>query len=382
MVKTKMTQTAEAEVTPIKALDKNETYYNFGAGPAMLPVDVMTRAKHEFTNWHGTGMSIMEMSHRSEEFMVVADRAEQDLRDLLQVPDNYRVLFLQGGATSQFAMVPMNQLRGKNSADYIHTGLWSGKALKEAARFCKPNIVASAEASNFTTIPDPETWKFTKDAPYVYYTDNETIHGVEFHNVPDTGTVPLVSDMTSNLLSKPLDINRYGIIFAGAQKNVGPAGLVVVIIRDDLVGHAEKNIPSMFDYALHDKEKSMLNTPPTFSWYMAGLVFKWVKSQGGVREMQNRAKEKSRLLYDYIDSTDFYNNPVDPCCRSAMNIPFTLRDEKLNEKFLEESRTAGLLALSGHRSVGGMRASIYNAMPVEGVMALVDFMQNFAQENG
>ncbi len=381
-MKTKMTQTINAEITPITSLNKNRVYYNFGAGPAMLPVDVMVKAQEEFTNWHGTGMSIMEMSHRSEEFIAVAAQAEQDLRDLLDIPANYRVLFLQGGATSQFAMVPLNLLRGKNSADYLHTGLWSGKALKEATRFCKINVAASSEENNFTSIPDPDTWKLSKDAAYVYCTDNETIHGVEFHYVPETGDIPLVSDMTSNLLSKPLDVKRYGIIFAGAQKNVGPAGLVVVIIREDLLGNAEKNIPSMFDYALHDKEQSMLNTPPTFGWYIAGLVFQWVKANGGVKEMQNLAKQKSRLLYDFIDSTDFYNNQVDPCCRSAMNVPFTLRDNKLEGLFLEQSREAGLLALAGHRSVGGMRASIYNAMPVEGVTALIDFMQNFAKENG
>ena len=356
--------------------------YNFGAGPAMLPFEVMQQAQAEFSDWHGKGLSVMEMSHRSDDFISIAEQAESDLRELLLIPDNYKVLFLQGGATSQFAMVPLNLLHNRNTADYLHTGLWSGKALKEAGRYCKVNVAVSIEKNGFSSIPDPDTWLLNPDSAYVYYTDNETVHGVEFQSIPETGNVPLVSDMTSNLLTKPVDFSHYGIVFAGAQKNLGPAGLVVVIIREDLVGHAGKAVPAMYDYAVHAKEHSMYNTPPTFSWYMTGLVLQWVKAQGGVKEMERRAMLKSGKFYQFIDNSDFYHNPVTHDCRSRMNIPFILKDESLNARFISEANANGLLALAGHRAVGGMRASIYNAMPEEGVDTLIGFMAGFERQYG
>jgi phosphoserine aminotransferase len=323
-----------------------ERVYNFGAGPAMLPAEVMQQAQAEFLDWQGTGMSVMEVSHRSEKYMAMAAQTEADLRALLVIPENYKVLFLQGGATSQFAMVPLNLLRGKDTADYLHTGMWSGKAVKEAGRYCKVNVAVSIENNGFTSIPASDSWSLNPDAAYVYYTDNETVHGVEFGTVPQTGAVPLVTDMTSNLLSKPLDISRFGVIFAGAQKNLGPAGLVVVIVREDLIGHAPQNIPSMCDFAVHAKEKSMYNTPATYSWYMAGLVLQWVKEQGGVREMEQRALRRSRKLYEFIDGSRFYHNPIQINCRSRMNVPFLLADEKLNTTFLAGAEAQGLKALA------------------------------------
>ena len=361
---------------------KSRHIYNFGAGPAMLPFEVMQQAQAEFTDWHGKGISVMEMSHRSDDFISIAEQAESDLRELLLIPEHYKVLFLQGGATSQFAMVPLNLLRDKNTADYLHTGLWSGKALAEAGRYCKVNIAVSVEKNGFSSIPDPDTWLLNPGSAYVYYTDNETVHGVEFYNIPETGNVPLVSDMTSNLLSKPVDFSQYGIVFAGAQKNLGPAGLAVVIIREDLIGHAGKTVPAMYDYAVHLKERSMYNTPPTYSWYMAGLVLQWVKAQGGVREMETRAMQKSGKLYQFIDNSGFYHNPVAKDCRSRMNIPFNLADETLNSRFISEANASGLLALAGHRAVGGMRASIYNAMPEAGVDELIGFMSGFERQYG
>lgn len=356
--------------------------WNFGAGPAMLPREVMAQAQEEFTNWHGKGLSVMEMSHRSDDFIGIAKQSEADLRELLQIPDNYHVLFLQGGATSQFSMLPLNLLRGKKTADYLHTGLWSGKAIREAARYCQVNVAASGEASGFTSIPSPDSWMLNPDAAFVYYTDNETVHGVEFAAPPETGSVPLVTDMTSNLLSKPVDVSRYGVIFAGAQKNLGPSGLVVVIIRDDLTGHAADYCPALYDYATHVRNGSMYNTPPTFSWYITGLVLQWVRQQGGVKAMEKRAARKSGKLYAFIDGCDFYHNPVDRNCRSRMNVPFILADEKLDTLFIRESEEHGLLALAGHRSVGGMRASIYNAMPEKGVDMLIEFMAEFARRHG
>lgn len=356
--------------------------YNFGAGPAMLPVEVMQQARAEFTDWHGKGISVMEMSHRSDDFISIAEQAERDLRELLLIPGHYKVLFLQGGATSQFAMAPLNLLRDKKTADYLHTGLWSGKAIKEARRFCEVNIALSSENNGFTSIPPADSWHLNPDAAYVYYTDNETVHGVEFHNFPETGHVLLVSDMTSNLLSRPVDFSHYGMVFAGAQKNLGPAGLVVVIIREDLIGHAASNVPSMYDYAVHLREHSMFNTPPTYSWYMAGLVLNWVRQQGGVKEMERRAGQKSGKLYRFIDNSDFYHNPVAKDCRSRMNIPFTLADDTLDSRFIAGANSNGLLALAGHRAVGGMRASIYNAMPEEGVDVLIDFMSSFERRYG
>jgi len=374
------------KVNTLKAVDSKESYsglvYNFGAGPAMLPREVMQLARAEFLDWHGAGMSVMEMSHRSDEFMSIATQTEADFRELLAIPENYKVLFLQGGASSQFAMVPLNLLAGKNTADYFHTGIWSGKALKEAKRFCKVNVIADDDNDTLLSVPEAETWSLDPDAAYVYYTDNETISGVQFPIIPDVADVPLVTDMTSNLLSKPLDVSRYGVIFAGAQKNIGPSGLVVVIVREDLLGHAPKNVPSMYDYAIQAKSNSMYNTPPTYSWYMSGLVLKWIKEQGGLEAMERMSLARSDSLYQAIDESDFYNNPVAARYRSRMNVPFTLIDDSLNEKFANEAKDHGLVALQGHRSVGGMRASMYNAMPGEGVDALITFMQEFERTNG
>lgn len=356
--------------------------YNFSAGPAMLPDAVLERARAELLDWHGTGMSVMEMSHRGEEFVSIARQAEADLRRLMGIPDDYHVLFLQGGATSQFAMVPMNLLRGRGRADYLDTGLWSRKAIKEARRYCEVNVAASSEAGGYTTIPPRESWRLDPEAAYVHYTPNETIGGVEFHWIPDTGDVPLVADMSSTILSRPIDVSRFGLIYAGAQKNIGPAGLTVVIVRRDLVGETLPGTPTMFDYAAHAEAGSMLNTPPTFAWYLAGLVFQWLLEQGGLEAMAERNRRKAEKLYAAIDASDFYRNPVDPACRSWMNVPFTLADPALDATFLEEAKAAGLVALKGHRSVGGMRASIYNAMPEEGVDRLVEFMQDFERRHG
>ena len=369
----------------LKAVDTRENYsglvYNFGAGPAMLPREVMQLARAEFLDWHGTGMSLMEMGHRSDEFMSIAAQTEADLREILDIPDNYKVLFLQGGASSQFAMVPLNLLMDKKSADYFHTGIWSGKAVIEAERFCKVNVIVE-EGGQVMSIPEQKTWSLNLDAAYVYYTDNETISGVEFPFIPEVGDVPLVADMTSNLLSRPLNVSRYGVIFAGAQKNIGPSGLVIVIVREDLLGHAPKHIPSMYDYAVQAKNDSMVNTPPTYSWYMSGLVLKWVKQQGGLKAMEKLSHIRSGKLYQVIDESDFYHNPVNPRYRSNMNVPFTLFDDSVDEKFVNEAKDHGLVGLEGHRSVGGMRASMYNAMPEEGVDALITFMQEFERSNG
>jgi phosphoserine aminotransferase len=356
--------------------------YNFSAGPAMLPAAVLERARDELTDWHGSGMSVMEMSHRGKEFMSIAEKAEADLRELMKIPDNYKVLFLQGGASSQFAMVPVNLLRGNNKADYIWTGAWGKKAIAEAKRYCEVNVAASSEADKFTTIPEPNTWKLDPQAAYVHYTPNETIGGVEYHWIPDVGDVPLVADMSSTILSRPIDVSRYGVIYAGAQKNIGPAGLTVVIVREDLIGQPLDGQPVMFDYATHASSDSMYNTPPTYGWYLAGLVFEWLKGKGGLEGMAKINHGKAHKLYGAIDGSDFYQNPVDPDCRSWMNVPFTLADPELDAVFLEEARQAGLVTLKGHRSVGGMRASIYNAMPEEGVAALVDFMAEFEKRHG
>ena len=355
--------------------------YNFGAGPAMLPQEVMQQAQQEFLDWHGIGISIIESSHRSEAFLSVARQTEADLRELLNVPKNYKILFLHGGASSQFAMVPLNLLANKNQADYLETGTWSGRAIKEAKRFCQVNIVTSS-APQFTTIPEPNTWSLDPNAAYVYYAENETIHGIEFQTVPQTGDVPLISDMTSSLLSRPLDVSRYGVIFAGVQKNIGSAGLAIVIVREDLLGQASNTIPSMYDYAIHAEYNSMYNTPPTYNWYMAGLVLQWTKQQGGISVMEQRAKSRSGKLYQIIDNSDFYHNAVSPKHRSRINIPFTLNDKKLEKLFLSEAAENGLLALRGHNSVGGIRASMYNAMPEKGVEALIAFMQDFEQRKG
>jgi phosphoserine aminotransferase len=313
----------------------------------------------------------------------MAAKAERDLRDLLAVPDNYRVLFLQGGATQHFAQIPMNLARPDQPADYVVTGAWGQKAVAEAKSYCRVNVAATSEAGNFTSIPPRAEWKLSADAAYVHVTPNETIHGVEFHDTPDVGAVPLVADLSSTILSRPIDVSRYGLIYAGAQKNIGPSGLVVVIVRDDLLARAPSSLAKILTYAAHAKENSLLNTPPTFAWYLAGLVFQWMKNEGGMATFAERNRRKAELLYGAIDgSGGYYRNPVDPAARSWMNIPFTLRDAALDETFLAESKAAGLLSLKGHRAVGGMRASIYNAMPLDGVQALVDFMQGFAKAHG
>ena len=351
--------------------------FNFSAGPAMLPTAVIERAQQEMPDWNGSGMSVMEMSHRGKEYMSIATKAEQDLRDVLSIPDNYKVLFLQGGASSQFAMIPLNLLGDKQSADYLNTGMWSKKAIAEAKRYCTVNVAADTAEGGFTTVPTEASLKLNPDAAYVHYTPNETIGGVEFDYIPNTGDVPLVADMSSTILSRPLDVSKFGMIYAGAQKNIGPAGLCIVIIREDLLGKAAANTPTMFNYATHAENESMYNTPPTYAWYVAGLVFEWIKAQGGLTAMATVNKRKADKLYAAIDASDFYVSPVAKNARSWMNVPFTLADPELDAAFLKGASAKGLVTLKGHRSVGGMRASIYNAMPEAGVDALVAHMQGF-----
>ncbi|MDX2507846.1 MAG: 3-phosphoserine/phosphohydroxythreonine transaminase [Gammaproteobacteria bacterium] len=355
--------------------------FNFSAGPAMLPEAVIKKASEEMLDWHGEGMSVMEMSHRGKAFMSIASKAEADLRTLMSIPDNYKVLFLQGGASMQFGAIPLNLLGSKTTADYVNTGMWSKKAIAEAKRYCDVNIAASSEDSAFTTIPDFSSWTLNPDAAYIHYTPNETIGGVEFDYIPDTGDVPLIADMSSTILSRPVDVSKFGIIYAGAQKNVGPAGLTLVIIRDDLIGQAAENTPAMLNYKTHADNGSMYNTPPTYCWYLAGLVFEWLLEKGGLEGMGKINREKSNKLYAAIDGSDFYANPVDIRYRSWMNVPFTLKNADLDAAFLEGAAKKGLATLKGHRSVGGMRASIYNAMPEAGVDTLVDFMSEFARAN-
>ena len=356
--------------------------FNFSAGPAVLPEEVLRQAAEEMLDWHGSGMCVMEMSHRGPEFISIAEEAEHDLRDLLAIPGDYKVLFLQGGATLQFAMVPMNLLGGKKSADYVNTGEWSKKAISEAKRFCEVSIAASAEDANFTYVPDRSTWRLNPDAGYVHICSNETIGGVEFHWVPETGNVPLVADMSSHILSRPIDVTKYGLIYAGAQKNIGPAGLVIVIVREDLLGRAPKGTPTLLDYKVQADAQSMSNTPPTYAVYIAGLVFKWLKKQGGLAAMERKNIAKAALLYDYLGDSTLFRNPVRERDRSRMNVPFTLRDSSLDGAFLEGAEERGMLQLKGHRSVGGMRASIYNAMPIEGVQRLVEYMREFEAKHG
>lgn len=355
--------------------------YNFCAGPAALPTAVLEKASGEMLNWQGKGLSVMEMSHRSAEYVSIATQAEQDLRDLLSIPDNYKVLFMQGGATAQFAMIPMNLLRGKNTADYIHTGQWSAKAIKEASRYCEVKLAASAEDKNFTYAPKQADLKLNPDAAYVHYTPNETIGGVEFDYIPETGDVPLVADFSSSILSEELDVSKFALIYAGAQKNIGPAGLCIVIVREDLLGDVVKGTPTAMNYQVAADNGSMYNTPATYSWYLAGLVFDWLKQQGGVSAMAVINQRKAKKLYDYIDASGFYANPVAVNNRSKMNVPFTLKDAVLDKTFLAEAEQKGLLNLAGHRSVGGMRASIYNAVTEDAVGALIDFMKGFAASN-
>ncbi|MDX8387590.1 MAG: 3-phosphoserine/phosphohydroxythreonine transaminase [Ghiorsea sp.] len=351
--------------------------FNFSAGPAMLPTAVIKRAQKEMLDWNGSGMSVMEMSHRGKEYMSIVARAEQDLRDVMAIPDNYKVLFLQGGASSQFAMIPLNLLGDKDSADYINTGMWSKKAIAEAKRYCKVNVVADTSDNGFTTVPRQEELKLNPDAAYVHYTPNETIGGVEFDYIPETNGVPLIADLSSTILSRPIDVSKFAMIYAGAQKNIGPAGLAIIIIRDDLLGKAADITPAMFNYTTHAENDSMYNTPATYSWYVAGLVFEWIKDQGGLTAIGKVNQRKAEKLYAVIDNSDFYGSPVAVNGRSWMNVPFTLADANLDAAFLEGAAKRGLITLKGHRSVGGMRASIYNAMPEEGVDALVSFMKDF-----
>jgi phosphoserine aminotransferase len=356
--------------------------FNFSAGPAALPEPVLRQAAEEMLDWRGSGMSVMEMSHRGKEFIGIAAEAEGLLRELLAVPANYKVLFMQGGAIGQNAIVPLNLLRGKAGADYIDTGEWSKKSIKEAQKYGTVNVAASAKASGYTTIPARETWKLDPNAAYVHICSNETIGGVEYHWTPEVGGVPLVADMSSDILSRPVDVSKYGLIYAGAQKNIGPAGLTIVIVRDDLIGQASPHCPSAFDYKTVADNESMYNTPPTYAIYIAGLVFQWIKARGGLAAMEAHNKAKAAVLYDYLEGSSFYSSPVDKACRSLMNVPFRLKDEALDDAFLKGAQARGMVQLKGHRSVGGMRASIYNAMPVEGVQALVQYMKEFEAQHG
>ena len=351
--------------------------FNFSAGPAALPEVVLQQAAAEMLDWHGSGMSVMEMSHRGKEFIAIHAQAEKDLRELMAIPANYKVLFLQGGAIGENAIVPMNLLRGKTSIDVVNTGEWSKKTIKEAKKYAKVNVVATSEADNFTSVPAFTTWKLDPYAAYVHICSNETIGGVEYNFTPDTGDVPLVADMSSNILSRPIDVSKYGLIYAGAQKNIGPAGLTIVIVREDLIGQALPITPSAFDFKQQADADSMYNTPPTYAIYIAGLVFQWIKAQGGLAAMEAHNRKKAAVLYDYLARSSFYSNPVAQDCRSLMNVPFRLKDEALDDAFLKGAKERGMVQLKGHRSVGGMRASIYNAMPVAGVEALVAYMKEF-----
>ena len=356
--------------------------FNFGAGPATLPEAVLKQAAEEMLDWHGSGMSVMEMSHRGKLFIDIHARAEADLRELLAIPKNYKVLFLQGGAAAQFAVVPMNLLRGRSVASYVDSGHWSGRAMADAKRWCRVHVAASSKDAAYSYAPRQSAWQIDPESAYVHYTSNETIGGVEFHWIPDVGDIPLVADASSHILSRPLDVSRFGVIYAGAQKNIGPAGMAIVIVRDDLIGQADPRTPSVFDYKVQADADSMINTPPTYAIYLAGLVFEWLKGLGGLAKMEEINVAKAKMLYDYLDQTEFYHSPVAPADRSRMNVPFTLRNDQLDAAFLKQAQAAGLAELKGHRSVGGMRASIYNAMPIEGVKALVEFMRDFETRNG
>ncbi len=356
--------------------------FNFSAGPAALPESVLRQAADEMLDWQGSGMSVMEMSHRGKEFIAIHAEAESLLRELLGIPPNYKVLFMQGGAIGENAIVPMNMLRGKTSADYVDTGEWSKKSIKEAKKYGRINVAASSADTGYTSIPARQTWKLDPDAAYVHICSNETIGGVEYHFTPDVGAVPLVADMSSDILSRPVDVSKYGLIYGGAQKNIGPAGLTIVIVRDDLIGQALPITPSAFDYKQQADNDSMLNTPPTYAIYIAGLVFRWIKAQGGLAAMEAHNRAKAALLYDFLDTSGFYRCPVARDCRSLMNVPFKLKDEGLDEAFLKGAKERAMVQLKGHRSVGGMRASIYNAMPLAGVQALVAYMKDFEKAHG
>ncbi|NLL70579.1 MAG: 3-phosphoserine/phosphohydroxythreonine transaminase [Epulopiscium sp.] len=354
--------------------------YNFSAGPSVLPESVLKKAQEELVCYQDTGMSVMEMSHRSKSYEKIITQAEQLLRELMNIPSNYKVLFLQGGASSQFAMVPLNLFWKSKKADYVNTGVWSKKAIQEAKRYGKIRVVASSEEQNFNHIPELDSTQFDQEADYFYITTNNTIYGTRYTKLPETGQVPLVADMSSNILSEPYDVSKFGIIFAGAQKNMGPAGLTIVIIREDLIGHAMDITPTMFNYKTHADANSMFNTPPTYSIYIAKLVFEWLKEQGGIEAIAEKNKAKAKMIYDYLDQSAVFKGTVESKDRSLMNIPFVLPTEELNATFIKEATQEGLVNLKGHRSVGGMRASIYNAMPIEGVKALVDFMQQFEEK--
>ena len=356
--------------------------HNFSAGPATLPQSVLEQVQRELLDWNGSGMGVMEMSHRGKEFMGIAAACERDIREVLGVPANYRVVFMQGGATAQFDVVPQNLLRGKTSADYVVTGFWGQKAAREMGRYARSNVAASSEGDAFTTIPDRASWQLDPDAAYVHITSNETIHGTEYTEAPDVGRVPLVSDMSSSIASRPLDVSRYGLIYAGAQTNLGPAGITLVIVRDDLIGQVRPDTFAIHDYRVMAEQDSMLNTPPTFSWYVVGLVFQWIKALGGLAGMGAINARKSATLYDYLDAQDFYRNPVGKPFRSRMNVPFVLADTALDEAFLKGASQAGLIGLKGHRLVGGMRASLYNALPQAAVDALVSYMKEFVRTRG
>ena len=358
-----------------------ERIYNFSAGPAMLPLPVLEQARDELLNWRDSGMSVMEMSHRGKEYSSIITQAESDLRELMNIPSNYKVLFLQGGATLQFAQIPLNLL-GDRSADYVVTGAWSKKAFKEAQKVGRARLAASTEDSLYTRLPAASDIDHSPDAAYLHVCTNETVHGVEMHNLDFLpGTVPIVADMSSHILSRPVDVSKYGLIYGGAQKNIGPAGLTLVIVREDLLGKAPTNLPTMLDYAVQAENGSMLNTPPTYSIYIAGLVFQWLKQQGGLAAIEQANIAKARLLYETIDSSSLYHNPVELSCRSRMNIPFTLNKSGLDEAFIAAAKARDILSIKGHKMVGGMRASIYNAMPMAGVEALVAFMNDFEAEN-
>jgi len=355
--------------------------YNFSAGPAVLPEEVLKKAANEMLDYKGCGASVMEVSHRGKEFAGIIETAEANLREIMKIPDNYKVLFLQGGASLQFAMVPLNLMNKNKKADYVHTGQWTKKAIAEAKKYGQINVIASAEEDNFTYIPELDPKTFSTDADYFYIVTNNTIYGTVYGNIPDTGDVPLVADMSSNILSEPIDVAKYGVIFAGAQKNIGPAGVTIVIIREDLIGKADIKVPTLLNYQTQAEAKSLFNTPPAYAIYIAGLVFEWIKQKGGLEEIKKMNQTKANLLYDYIDQSKLFSNPVKKENRSLMNVPFVTGNKELDAKFIEQAATKGLKTLKGHRSVGGMRASIYNAMPIQGVKALVEFMQEFENDN-
>lgn len=351
--------------------------YNFSAGPAMLPLEVLEKAQRELVCYEDAGMSVMEMSHRSKAYMKIIEEAEAKLRSLMQIPENYKVLFLQGGASLQFAMIPMNLMVGSKKADFIDSGVWSSKAIKEAKKFGSVNVIASSKSDTYSHIPAYSNDAFDKEADYIYICQNNTIYGTKFNTLPETGNIPLVADLSSCIMSEEIDVTKYGIIFAGAQKNLGPAGVTVVIIREDLVGKADASVPTMLNYQTHVDNDSMFNTPPTYAIYMLKLVFEWMEAQGGVKAIKKRNKEKAAILYDFLDESKLFKGTAAKEDRSLMNVPFITGDETLDAEFIKAATAAGFVNLKGHRSVGGMRASIYNAMPVEGVLALVDFMKDF-----